>query len=321
MADVYVDSRRSLFTAVRSYWSPIPLTHVQSFHRQLRQSLDGANLDLAPWTQHPQWYTPLELYDILGPSARSCFWTGYQETKPQNGTSLNADVLHWELSKLLGDPMLFANANEFLKAINSGSMTQSNQRSCFHKFFFATPAVNPKRRVSYLKYEIPTVFLRLCIATHYRQYAKEAQVKLFGTMSPLAQVTAKLFKPLVLDLLVETDEGLGCKLWDKKTFRLGPGLAAHPYIVDPRSFKPPKTTFHPVDNRVYVVPEGYPSIDAFVVTEGTKRVTLLQMTIAQRHNLLTEGVQGVIQMFGEAAAGIQWSIVFVTPEQQGQSIA
>ena len=316
MGDDYMDSRRSIFTAVRSYPSSVQSTHVQSLTRQLHESLD-----LAPWTQNP-WFTPLELYDLLGPSVRSCFWSEYQRLKPQTGTSISADLLHGPLGQDLGDLNLFADADKFLDALDTGSMMPLVQWSSFHSFFFATHQLNPVRvmPIPFLKYEVPSQFLRLCLAMHYRQHAKAKGLKLFATMAPLAQVTRRLFEPLVLNLLVETEKGLQCMLCDNTTFRLGPDLAVHPHVVDPSSFTPGiATAFIPVNNRIYVVPEHYPFVDAFAVTEDMKRVTLLHMTVGQ--NLKSQGVQGVIEMFGDAAAGIRWSVVFVTPGEHGETIA
>ncbi|KAI0723474.1 hypothetical protein C8Q76DRAFT_723026 [Earliella scabrosa] len=294
---------------VMTTWSREEISSLQQLHESVNR---------APWTQNP-WFTPLELYDLLGPSPRSCLRSAYQRMKPQTGAALNAHLLRGPLSQELDPRYLFADPLAFLEALDSSATTSLKQRPGFHEFFFATGRVNPRRvlPIPVLNYEIPTQFLRLCLAMHYRK-----MLRLFGTMSSFARVTARLFKPLALDLLVEAENGLECTLDDSTTFRLGPGLTVHPDLLDPARFTPTTTAaFKPTDNHIYVVSEDHRSIDAFVVTEDMKRVTLLEMTGADRRDLKSRGIQGVIQMFGEAAVGINWSVVFVTPEQHGQKIA
>lgn len=280
----------------------------------------------APWTQDKDsWYTPLELYELLGPSARSCFDRRNQHLKPKTGTTLDANLVSHPLYKAIGNPNLFDDEKQFLSAVQDGSIQVQNPG--FHTFFFAMPDENPSgltpTRYPSLQYKIPTPFLRLIIASHYRRYVKKHGVKILESMTPFPQIAAALFEPLVLDLLVETNKGLLCTFHDKTTFRLGPRLTAHHNIVDPRLLAEANaaTGFEPIDNCIYVVPPRYPSVDAFVVTEERKRVTLLQMTVGSKHKLELLGVQKIISMFGQAAREMKFSVVFVTPQEQGQAIS
>jgi hypothetical protein len=50
----------------------------------------------------------------------------------------------------------------------------------------------------------------------------------------------------------------------------------------------------PVDNRIYVPQAGFPSIDAFVVSENKTRVTMLQITVSTKHGLKPTGIRKVI---------------------------
>ncbi|RPD53342.1 hypothetical protein L227DRAFT_581458 [Lentinus tigrinus ALCF2SS1-6] len=110
---------------------------------------------------------------------------------------------------------------------------------------------------------------------HYRQYAKRAGRNLFKTECPFTQVAiAMLFNPLVLNLLIATEKGLECTL----SLTTRPFASDLAFRLNPTLWTRGATTtaaFRPVDNRIYILPEDYPSIGAFVVTEDTRRVTLV----------------------------------------------
>jgi len=88
-------------------------------------------------------------------------------------------------------------------------------------------------------------------------------------------------------------------------FQVGPNLQCAPHVVNV------DVPFHPQDNHIYVVPQLFPSLDAFVITENQQRVTLLQMMVVRSHDLKPSGVNQIIKLFPkDQRSSIKWSLLF-----------
>ena len=226
-----------------------------------------------------------------------------------------------DLANMLGCEELFSRPKELAAALRSTILHPSTQPSGFHRFFVSTNVAgrNPTQDIL-LQHTIPTAFLRLALTTQFRKFTKRWREHLLMMWSgPMPHVAWRLYEPLVFYLLLETEEGVECKLGaDGASFRLGPGLTLHPDVLnidDPH--------FTPTDNCLYVLPGGYPALDALVVTKDNlkRRVMLLQISTSGPHELRLAGVRRAMELFGKAAAEIQWSVLFVTPSERGQNIA
>ena len=249
----------------------------------------------------------------MGPSAEVCFDAGHQMAKTNNGPAS-------DFAKMLSCEKLFSEPDEFAAALQSATVPPSAQQFGFHQFFVSTSVAreNPTPDIC-LQHTVPTPFLRLILAAHFHQLDEEHREALFAKWSWRSDVAWNLYEPLVFDLLLEAGEGVECTFGaDGASFRLGPDLTLHPDVLDMED-----PHFTPIDNRLYVLPGGYPALDALVVTEGKRRVTLLQISIAGPHELRLAAVQRAMTLFGGTgeAAETQWSVLFVTPTERGQQIA
>ena len=255
------------------------------------------------------WYTPLELFDLFGPSAEICFDIGYQKAKTADGPVR-------DFARPISCEDLFIRPQSFIAAVMSAPWSAQTPDK-FHLFFVGTSKYENPIDYPCLEYRIPTPFLRLALAKHFHNLYEIQRERLFACFSPEVEASWALYEPLVFDLLLETEEGLECKLGaDGASFRFDHRLTLHPDVLDMDD-----PHFTPIDNRLYVLSGGYPALDALVVTEDKRRVTLLQISISGPHELQLAAVQQAMKLFGTAAAGIQWSLLFVTPSDRGRTIA
>jgi hypothetical protein len=73
--------------------------------------------------------------------------------------------------------------------------------------------------------------------------------------------------------------------------------------------------FTPKDGLLYIPPLRFPSFDAVAVTEGTQRITLLQMTIASSHAINVTGIKHVVDSFESTTSNLKWAFIFVVPSR------
>ncbi|KAI0712636.1 hypothetical protein C8Q76DRAFT_797471 [Earliella scabrosa] len=148
----------------------------------------------ALWVHNPEWYTPLELFELLGPSARTCFTSSYQQLKTLPADERDATIL---------PSHLFDSPDDIVKALTSGTVSPALQQSDFDMLCVATNAStsNPVLLRPRFKYDIPTPYLRLLAATHFRKLPKRKRLELFLKISSSPQIAAKLLEPLAFNLL------------------------------------------------------------------------------------------------------------------------
>ena len=146
---------------------------------------------------HPEWYTPLELFELLGPSARTCFTSSYQQLKTLPAAERDATVIPSDL---------FDSPDDIVKALTSGTVSPALQQSDFDMLCVATNAStrNPVLLRPRFKYDIPTPYLRLLAATHFRKLPKRKRLELFSEIAASPKIAWKLFEPLAFDLLLAT---------------------------------------------------------------------------------------------------------------------
>ena len=265
-----------------------------------------------PWKQN--YYSPSELFDILGPSARECLLR-----RPKSGEGLSSDFPDFNPVELDLDP------NKFIDFLKMRQVPDAYQGYTFHRFFYGSnyaqsnPVFNPR-----FSYEVPTPFLRSLVMQEFRRLEVAAQMRLAEELAPYPQIAWIFYEALVIDALVSSNEGLVYYLWndtatENQPFRLGPKLQTIPDLVcDSQN----NNRFTPENNRIYIPPTGFTSNDAFAITEDGKRVVFLQVTTAQDHDLKPKGLHDVIKLFPKADwESIEWFFVFVSPTKRASAIA
>ncbi len=197
----------------------------------------------------------------------------------------------------------------------------ARQGSTFHQFFYGSnynqsnPVLKPR-----FSYEVPTSFLRSLVMQEFRQLKVAAQMRLAEELAPYPQIAWLFYKALVIDVLVSSDEGFVYYLCDAgdQSFRLGPRLHTIPDVVSDLQ----DNHFTPENDRIYIPLTGFPSHDAFVITENGKLVIFLQVTTAQDHDLKPKGIHKIVKLFPKADWGsIEWFFLFVSPTKCASVIA
>ena len=104
-------------------------------------------------------YSPLEIFDILGPSARMCFSRKNLRIKSDQGPAFDF--------KDFGPQQLFYDPESFIRAVKVGDVDLQESPTC-HRFFFASNS-RPSNPVAYprLSYDVPMLFLRHRFLEHF----------------------------------------------------------------------------------------------------------------------------------------------------------
>jgi hypothetical protein len=284
-------------------------------HRKILSNLASRKPAEAGQSAAPR-YTPLELFDIIGPSPRACYEYSRVITKTRDGPEVDISY---------DDPdAIFANTHTLQDVIMYGLAPPSKQGEQFHRFFFGENRFsNPSLRDPRFKYKVPTDFLRRLIINHFRKKEMKERFDLLIQFAPLPVIAGMIYESLVPDILQGLDESLPCHLHgdtESPSFLLGPNLFSRPYTVDPEA-----GLITPVDNCIYVPQAGFPSLNAFVVSEEETRVTMLQITVSKKHDLKLSEIRNVINALinGGLPRGesVKWTVLFVTPDDRGQNIA
>jgi hypothetical protein len=110
------------------------------------------------------YYTPLELFNIIGPSTRNCF--RLQFIKKTGNPKIDIEY---------GDPRaVFKNAGVLLEVLQEGYAPASEQGDDFRDFFFCTNLEeNPSQYKPRFHYDIPTEYLGSRIVTYFRKKEKK----------------------------------------------------------------------------------------------------------------------------------------------------
>ena len=252
-------------------------------------------------------YSPLELFDHLGPSARACIESS-QVGEPFKKTG-NPRV---DFKRHLTPETLFKNADKFLEALSGEPIPESAQLNQFNRFFFATPTDEPKPNLGNptFTYKIPTSFLESMLMDFARTKTLEEQITFASKFMLYPQVAGILYEAVVVTTLELSDKPLDCVLANGSHFQLQLPLVVPTEVADFNRL------FTPNDGVLYIPPKDFPSIDAVAVTEGAQRITLLQMTIASRHAINVTGIKRVVDTFESTTSNLKWAFIFVVPSRK-----
>ncbi|THH27661.1 hypothetical protein EUX98_g6525 [Antrodiella citrinella] len=273
-------------------------------------------------------YTPAEIYDLLGPTARACF-------SPMTRSIRKTGSPKSDFASLLP-------TSDIVYLTTSPMAVGSFLEDCrnFDRFFFTDPAENPAPYVQ-IRYHVPTRFLRQVLFLGFKVGAYHSVAGLVGMFSNKWELLANVYDILVLDVLCVYHLPFRCytveggRAGRPGTFTLGPNLRQATYIAG--------NPWSPVDRTIYVSRMTIPSVDAFVLTENRTRVTILHSQIVtttrpssymigprvplnmQRTEVPQASVDAVVRIFREAAEREtdpvpfpkRWSALYVTPFGSG----
>ncbi len=276
-----------------------------------------------PWKNNDAYYSPLEAFALLGPSIRECFRA--------HGNCKTAQGPAHDFQKFLRPDDVFDRVDDFVTALKTETVvTAPRPGLTFHRFFVVSrpyDSSNPMPSDVLFHHAIPTRFLHRLLWTHFHRRTTEKQVALIAKLAraPQPEGMSFVYEPTILDALCAPGTGgpsATCHLADGPAFTLGPGLVLAGDEVDGDT-----PSVVPRDNHVYLLRSGggFPGIDAFVVSEGRTRVTMLQTTVNYRREVVSAAVGRVVRLVQRSmpntSAEIKWSFVFVGPGGRGEAAA
>ncbi|KAI1791256.1 hypothetical protein LXA43DRAFT_433083 [Ganoderma leucocontextum] len=298
----WAEEARALFW-IMPPWTEAEVLKLQQFYQQ-----QGPQ----NWSDGDAFYSPVEIFNALGPSAQKCFAANNHKT-PQG---LEEDFLSYL------DP------NAFLDHVDAIATTVPSSTSPpdpdFHRILSVSKrhgATNPMHAPKFHHY-IPTLFLCKIVSEGFRRRTAAEQVALIAQFAGLEVPHAMsfIYKPTILHFLGSSQTSITCHLADCSTFSLGPGLVLVGDQVDTDA------SIVLCDNRIYILRKGFPWIDAFIISEDQTRVTILQMTVAFRREVVSSAVTALIQLVKQSMPGVpstvtKWSFIFVSPGASGEKMA
>jgi hypothetical protein len=254
------------------------------------------------WQEDDDHYSPLELFEILGPSARACF-----EPRPRSGNGLSADfddLQPWELHCDLGN---------LVKALKTGNLSTLDQATIFRQFFYGSNTkANPVKAPSF-SYVVPTSFLRSLLVEVFLRLKDAEQRELAEGLSPFPQIAWAFYEPMVINVLESSATAFDCYLFgtqnpDQPAFRLRPDLETLGVSVGVGG------------NRIDVLSKGFPYLDTYVIAHDGKRIVFLQRTTAQ-DDLYMEGIPKAIALLPALSqTSTEWCCLFVVPDERARKL-
>ena len=279
-----------------------------------------------PWKNNSDaYYSPLEVFALLGPSIRKCFCA--------DGNRKTAQGPAHDFQDFLRPDDIFNNVDDFIAALMTKTVTSLRQDLDldFHRLFVLSKPYclsNPIRWGAHFHHAIPTLFLHRLLSTHFRRRPPDEQVAFIRRLqnSRFAHTRSFVYAPAILDALCSASGRSAtchCHLADGSAFSLGPGL-----VLAPDQVTADTVSIVPRDNHIYLLPTngGLPWIDAFVISEGRTRVTMLQTTVNRAwRKVVSSAVSRVTDLLRRSmpntSAVMKWSFVFVSPGVRGEELA
>ena len=249
------------------------------------------------WAHPPpgiSYYTPIELFDLIGPSARACI--GSPVVKSQNGPQA-------DFADYLDLPALSSDLESVLHMVYSpGTPRGSYEANELDRIFFLSNAGRPNPNLwPTFHYSVPTLFLCRTLCTALRAHPKVTQRRVAARCAPSPAAAAPLYLPLALDLLVNARAEYTCHIvrldHQAKTqsstpssFCIGPDLSFReaPLLLPSPSGSDSDVPLdlEPIDNNSVLFVPPLPSsassappraFHALVVSADKTRATLLRM--------------------------------------------
>ncbi|KAJ7109906.1 hypothetical protein C8R44DRAFT_743248 [Mycena epipterygia] len=250
-----------------------------------------------------KYYTAVQLAAFLGPSPRKC-----------------ADLI--EIGTPFDyTPLDFSDGSRLYNALTSGEVLELSQGLNFHLYFFAATirdcgvrkhGSNP---ANYCRYYIPTRFLRQAALQTFQDMSIVEQQNLCHRFSAHPQLCGAFYEVLGVKCLMV--DGLRCTFLragpngeEEDVRNLPPGLkileSDDDGPVDPSNFN--------VD-RLWIPPPNFPSVDAVAILNGGMLVRMLQLSIAQWHDIKASGIARVLIKFS-VVTGVRFEFVFITSSEE-----
>ncbi len=228
-------------------------------------------------------YTPLELFDLLGPCPRYCLqFAGTAKTR----AGPKVDLAHVYKPGCIS---VFSHINALLATVRHHTPPPDfyEDEDIERILFLYNDGPKKTSRAPAFHYAVPTLFLRamvteqLCSACELRTPSRIVEAVL--ARAPSLAVT--FYQPLLVEYLLETHAGRFCYVPGSDdggshmtTFRLGPGLT-HPHQAIQLHPGPTLSLTDVEDESIHVLCTGITAFDAVVVSEGRTRVTMLRMAL------------------------------------------
>ncbi|EKM79737.1 hypothetical protein AGABI1DRAFT_127423 [Agaricus bisporus var. burnettii JB137-S8] len=260
--------------------------------------------------------TPLELFDIIGPSPRNCF--RYKSSFIKTPEGIKALWPYGDLASLLSNTSVLGHI------LKTGIFPPSNQVPQFHHFFFGKPRVeNPQSGDPRFRYTVPTAFLESCLYDYVVTRKPRQQFRFLCALASLPQARKLVYEPYIVSHMCEITESLPCYLIgnpanSSPSFHLGPGLSLERL--------PLRQAQEYCDNTIYMPQSGGTPFDAFVISEKITRVTMLHFAVTQSHELEPSSIHRVIDAYDFKGKlldleFVRWSFLFVAPGKGGEMVA
>ncbi|KDQ09637.1 hypothetical protein BOTBODRAFT_190954 [Botryobasidium botryosum FD-172 SS1] len=265
----------------------------------------------------PNCYSPIELFDLIGPSPRACL----KPRRIQKTGSPETDIARY--FKLDSRPLV-RNHFDLALALGGSNILSILQMEEFHGFFLASPRKPLAPDGSGLchgpdiNYMIPTAFLQKLFLDPIRTWKPRELFEFLKKLRSSPKVAALVYTALAVQALSSLPdlEPLTCTLACGTSFAFSHRLDV---VSLPESFAKP---FAPADNTLYIPPVGFATIDAVAVTENARRLTLLQMTLAEKHVINLDSIRKILDCFTSETTFDSRAFVFVVPsETKGEMLS
>ncbi|KAF7327749.1 hypothetical protein MKEN_00354500 [Mycena kentingensis (nom. inval.)] len=244
-------------------------------------------------SQESEFFTPEELYDLLGPMAPPAL---VRYSRVKNPKPVDLDLV---------DP-----ADLFMD-LNWRSVPR------FHQYFVITPDSTRPKPVFPMqpghRYTVATPFLRRLLVEHLRSLTLEKRMQIAASLTSVAQVAGALFEAHMPIYLSRYTSALQLHFNDTHSdYALGPRLVLSQQLFDADGRCRPEL------NTLYIPKRNQPTFDAFCVTNiaaNALRVTILRATIARKHKIVQKDICQLMDAL-DLQGDVEWRFVFVTPSTE-----
>ncbi|KAF7301828.1 hypothetical protein MIND_00748600 [Mycena indigotica] len=253
-------------------------------------------------TEDPgEFYTPLQLFRLLGPAVRLPF-----QNRIRNSGDIHADLGH-----LVPSPNIQSIRNLTSRIVDPTIIQQE-----FDSFVFALPPrFHGRHKLRWPlgfqpQYFVPTKFLARQFVRELEKCALEEQYERVAQFFHMPQVAGVLYEALMPNFLSLGNSPFEAKFHRSSlTFSLPSRLPIHPAPFHPSSGVLPNP------NQLTIPHQSYASFDALTASKvGNKmQVTLFQAAIARAHKIWGQDIRLLIELYQKHHVDVEVLFVFVVP--------